>query len=173
MIGRTIRAKRFRGRLKYVLDKKGAVNLFARNIGSGQTIDRFTLEMESCAEESRCKEPVYHLILSWSPKDEVTADQMRDVGVRVIRKLGLEEHQAVAVQHTDEEHPHLHIIVNRVHPRHGKMDAKGKPIHVWLGWKDGERIQSELRDIEQEYGWIEVPGRLALREGRWDFRKDV
>ena len=166
MIGKTGRAKRFRGRLKYVLGKEGAVDLFARNMGGEQGVEGFTDWMEACAAESQCKKPVYTLILSWSPEDDVTADQMRDVGVRVLKKLGLEEHQAVAVQHTDEEHPHLHIIVNRVHPHHGELDSNGNPIRVWKGWKDHQMIESELRDIEQEYGWIEVPGRRSLREGQ-------
>lgn len=170
MISKTWRKERFRESLKSILEKEGRV-LFRRNLGSAQTMDRFALSMCACAGVSRCKKPVYHLMVAWSPKDKVSSDQMEEVGKRLLDCLGLSEHQAVAVQHTDTDHPHIHIIVNRVHPYHGKMNSKGKPIRAWTGWKDAWTIQSELREMEREYGWVEVPGRLVIRDGRRVFRE--
>ena len=38
-----------------------------------------------------------------------------------LRFMGFDEHQAVYIAHKDTEHPHLHIILNRVHPETGKV----------------------------------------------------
>ena len=170
MIGRTWRHERFRKHLKFILGKDVYRLLFACNVGSAKTVERFTLSMDACAGVSRCKKPVYHLMVAWSPKDKVFPDQMKDVGERLLDRLGLSEHQAVAVQHTDTDHPHLHIIANRVHPHHGEMDAEGKPIQVWHGWRDWTIIGSELRNMEREYGWIEVP--VPVRWGRGKGRRN-
>ena len=166
MTGKALSPKDFARTLSYVMKKDGANFLFANNLGGTHTVERFTLSMDACAGVSRCKKPVYHLMVAWSPKDKVSPDQMKDVGERLLDRLGLSEHQAVAVQHRDTEHPHIHIIINRVHPYHGKMNSKGKPIQVWDKYMSWETIESALRDMEQEYGWIENPGRLALREGQ-------
>ncbi len=71
---------------------------------------------------------------------------------RVLHRLGLSEHEAVLVVHRDRAHPHVHVMINRVHPVHGT---------AWDLSYDYRRIQEVLRHIEREFGLREVPGRLA------------
>lgn len=121
--------------------------------------------MAITAARSRAKKTAYHVIVSWDPGDEVDRDQMKEVATRLLAKLGLGEHQAIAVQHVDCEHPHLHIVANRVHEKHGELKPDGKRYRVWKGWKDMAAIEEELRAIELQNEWRIVPGRNAIQVG--------
>lgn len=43
----------------------------------------------------------------------------------VIAALRLQEHRALIVSHGDQDHPHMHLLINRVHPETGL---------VWNRW---------------------------------------
>ena len=62
---------------------------------------------------------VYAYSLSWHPSEEISPKQMANAAKETLEVLGLQKHQAVLVQHTDEPHPHMHVIVNKVNPETG------------------------------------------------------
>lgn len=106
--------------------------------------------MDATASQNyRVEKPVYHLSLSASPGEELDRKGWRDVTDRVLRRLGLEEHQALVVGHGDTHHPHVHVMVNRVHP---------ETLKAWDRWQDYPRIERELRHIERDMKLREVPG---------------
>lgn len=165
MIGKTIRSGYFQKTVGYVLGKEEGTLILKQNLGASNESDRIAMSMQSCADQSKTKTPVYHLIIAWDPADHVGHDSMEIVAKRLLKTLNLEEHQAVVVAHSDCDHPHIHIVANRVHPQHGREGKDGRKIHVWRGWKDGEMIQKELRDMEREFGWRQVEGSLSLQIG--------
>ena len=63
---------------------------------------------------------VLHLTLNWHPEQEPTREEMLDAAEQALKALGADQHQALLVSHTDEEHPHLHVLVNRVSPIDGR-----------------------------------------------------
>ncbi len=79
--------------------------------------------------------PVYTLSLAWHPsKDHTpTPSEMLQAADEVLKTLGLEDHQALIVQHTDTAHPHVHLIVNRVSPINGKY-ASVSNDYLKLSW---------------------------------------
>jgi hypothetical protein len=101
--------------------------------------------------------PVYHLTINFDAADPVTPERMQAVADRVLADLGLTEHQALMVAHRDRSHPHVHIMVNRVHPETGL---------AWNRWQDRPRIERTLRQLEQELGLREVQGRLYQLDGQ-------
>lgn len=165
MIGKAIRGGSFAKTVTYAMDKKHAEILFTQNLGAPADAERVVISMEATSGVSRCKQPVYHLIVSWDPKDDVSREQMTEVAHRLLKELGLAEHQAVATQHQDTDHPHLHVVANRVHPRHGERREDGTRHRVWRGWGDMATIEGALRDMEREFGWRQVPGRLSIQPG--------
>ena len=107
--------------------------------------------MRATAEQSaRVEQPVYHLVLSFDPSDPVDRAAMERVADRVLARLQLHEHEAVYVSHRDREHPHMHLLVNRVHPETGR---------AWEMSYDYRAIQEILREEERALGLREVPGR--------------
>src|SRR5690348_8776148 len=103
------------------------------------------------AQNVRVRQPVYHLVLSFDPSDAADRATMERVADRILGALKLHEHQVLIVAHRDREHPHLHLLVNRVHPETGL---------VWDRWQDQPMIQQVLREEERALGLREVPGRL-------------
>lgn len=100
----------------------------------------------------RTQKPVYHLPISFDPADPVNRAAMRAVADRVLDELGLSEHQALLVALRDTAHPHVHVVVNRVHPADGL---------AWSNSWDYPRIERSLRTLEVELGPRRVPGKHA------------
>jgi relaxase-like protein len=108
----------------------------------------------TAAQNVRVKDPVYHLTLSFDPGDAVDRAAMEHVVDRVIAALDLHGHQVLIVSHRDRGHPHMHLLINRVHPETGR---------VWNRWQDRAIIQEVLREEERALGLRAVPGRLPSR----------
>jgi hypothetical protein len=63
------------------------------------------------------KDKTYHVVISFHPNDRKLADrELADVVRRTVGAVGLQEHQYIAVRHSDQEHEHVHIAVNKIHP---------------------------------------------------------
>jgi hypothetical protein len=59
----------------------------------------------------------YHLVVSFHPEDRrLTSAELEDVVRRTLQAAGLAQHQYIAVRHSDQEHEHLHVAVNKIHP---------------------------------------------------------
>jgi len=94
--------------------------------------------------------PCYSYSLSWHPDEQPSQEEMIELADESLRVLGLEEHQAMIVHHTDEPHPHLHIIVNRIHPETG--------VAVSPSYSKRKLSDLALR-YEKEQGVVRCPAR--------------
>ena len=64
--------------------------------------------------------PVLHYSLSWDVSENPSQEAMQKAALSSLKALGLEEHQALITAHTDTKHPHVHIVINTVHPTTGR-----------------------------------------------------
>lgn len=124
----------------------------SRNLPTRDPACAARLMAATARDSERVRKPVYHLSISFDPGDPVDRETMRRVADRTLRDLGLQEHQAVLVAHRDRQHPHVHIMVNRVHPERGT---------AWSNSWDYRRIETSLRQQEVELGLRVVPGKHA------------
>lgn len=109
--------------------------------------------MAATARDSeRVQKPVYHFSISFDPNDPVNRETMRRVADRTLRDLGLQEHQVLIVAHRDRQHPHMHLMVNTVHPEQRR---------AWSNSWDYRRIEKSLRQQEADLGLRIVPGKHA------------
>ena len=109
----------------------------------------------TASQNVRVAQPGYHVALSFDPGDTVDRATMERVADRTIAALGLTGHQALIVCHRDRDHPHMHLLINRVHPETGL---------VWNRWQDRAVIQKVLREEEIALGLRVTPGRLGPPE---------
>ncbi|MCE7030990.1 relaxase/mobilization nuclease domain-containing protein [Jiella avicenniae] len=90
------------------------------------------------------EKPVYHYSLNFNPADNPTADQMHRAVAQSMDRLGLGEHQALAVEHRDKDHAHVHVMVNLVHPEDGKTAALSyshRKLSTWAAeFEDAEGL---------------------------------
>lgn len=96
---------------------------------------------------SRVQHPVYHVSASWHPDDRPTSEQMNMVVDRVRETLGFDAHQVYVVSHNDTDHPHVHMVFNRVSPE------TGTALNMAHDYK---RLDQLGRALEREYGWASV-----------------
>jgi hypothetical protein len=101
------------------------------------------------AKGRKLAHPVYTYSLSWAPGEDPAQDEMIDAAQETLRALGLHEHEALLVAHNDEPHPHIHVIVNRVHPETG-IAAKLSNDHLQLSaWAEEYEKRQGLIRCEQ------------------------
>ncbi|MDR1649180.1 MAG: relaxase/mobilization nuclease domain-containing protein [Synergistaceae bacterium] len=125
-------------------DPSKVIHVGYQNVLSPETA---ALEMEALATDNkRCKDPVFHAILSWREMEIPTPEQA-DEAVRIaLKELNLEDCQALWVLQNDTQNRHVHIIANRIDPETGKAIT---PANGWT-YKALERA---ARNIEIIQGW--------------------
>ncbi len=149
-VSRARTGKGFGGLSRYLLT--GADGQTPERVAWTATLNLRTDRPEEAAAEMgwtashnvRVQKPVYHLSINWAPEDQPTPQEMRETASRVLWEIGLSEHQALLVAHNDTPHRHVHVMVNRVHPR---------TLKTWDNKHDRLRIRHSLNRIEREKGW--------------------
>ena len=153
MIGKITRGSSFGGLAAYLTGKSERVAWTEPRYLLGTDPKEIAREMEAAAgQSSRTEKPVYHLSISFDELDRPSREQMRAAVEEMLRDLGLEEHQAFMVAHDDSAHPHVHVMVNRVHPETGKAAPLAH---------DYAKVERSLRKLEQEWGMKRVAGHHA------------
>jgi len=105
------------------------------------------------------RDKTYHLVISLHPDDRSLSERELEVVVRrAVEAAGLDEHQYMAVRHSDQEHEHLHVAVSKIHP---------KTLKIHHPWKDIERFKALASELEQGLGLHRVDrSRDKERAGR-------
>lgn len=94
--------------------------------------------------------PVYTYSLSWAPGEEPTQEEMIEAGRESLKVLGLDEHEVLMVAHNDMPHPHIHLIVNRVHPETGEAAGLSNDHLSLSRWAEAyEKRQGQIRCEER------------------------
>lgn len=105
----------------------------------------------SVAGAKQSKGAVYAFSLSWHPDEGVTHGEMVQAADACLQRLGLSEHEAVLVGHGDTEHPHVHVVVNLVHPESGKIASIRQDQRILSAWAlEYEQARGEVRCAERE-----------------------
>lgn len=63
--------------------------------------------------------PVLHFTLSWAEGENPSAEHMKATAISAMKAIGLAEHEALVVAHNDTAYPHVHLVVNSIHPQTG------------------------------------------------------
>ncbi len=122
MIATTSSGRRFGVLARYLMhgrdgtDTERVAWTVGRNLGTDDPELAAALMQATADGNARVEIPVYHLTISFDPADPVSPERMQQVADRVLAELGLREHQTLMVAHGDRAHPHVHCMVNRVHP---------------------------------------------------------
>jgi hypothetical protein len=94
------------------------------------------------ATGAKTQKPVFAFSLAWHPEERPEQWEMVSAGRSALFTLGLEEHETLMVAHRDEDHPHLHLIVNTVHPSTGRTNTlpySKRTLSTWAEQYERER----------------------------------
>ncbi len=125
MIGKIPKpGKSFGGVIEYNVLKKDAAIIYANGVRINKishTIDDFNAQRKM---NPGLGQAVGHIALSWSPEDKerLNDEKMVSIAKEYLQRMKIQDTQVLIVKHKDREHPHIHIVYNRVN-NNGKTIA--------------------------------------------------
>lgn len=63
----------------------------------------------------------YHLLISFRAGENPSADVLSQIEDRVCSGIGFADHQRVSAVHNDTDNLHIHIAINKIHPKRNTM----------------------------------------------------
>jgi hypothetical protein len=158
MIGKIIKGKSFKGCISYILDKEDAKLLGSEGVLLNDTnsiINSFY--MQSLMNPSLAKS-VGHVPLSYSKDDvpKLTDAFMLKLAKEYMQAMGIENTQYIIIRHSDREHPHCHVVFNRV-------DNDGKTISDKNDHFQNEKVTKALKE---KYGLTFGTGKEKVKTHR-------
>jgi len=153
MVAKISKGSGFKGCLKYNLDeKKGYLLETNMNISNGISPTGLSREFRSFSSlNERCKKPVLHIPVSFSKKDNLSDEEMKDIAKKFLERFEIKMNGGfkpegsrpyVIIRHTDTEHQHFHIITSQV-------DSTGKVLKDNNDYKVANKL---CRELEKEFG---------------------
>lgn len=122
--------------------------IMAHNLGTDDPELAAKLMTATAEMSKRCRAASYHAMIAWREDERPTPEAMREIARKTLELAGLAEHQALIVGHGDKVHPHLHMMINRVHPETGR---------AWSTSHDYRRFDRIMRQLSEEHRFAYVP----------------
>lgn len=104
------------------------------------------------------KKPVGHISLSYSLQDapKLTNEKMVELAREYMREMKITDTQYMIVRHHDREHPHVHIVFNRI-------DNNGKTIS---DKNDRYRNEQVCKQLKTKYSLYFAKGKENVKQER-------
>ena len=178
MIAKIIKGADFGGVINYMLSKQEgkAMVLASNNIGftdQNLCVHEFVLQ---ASMRPNVQKPVCHTILSFSANDadQLTDDVMIKIANEYLEKMGYGDTQSLIVRHSDRQHPHLHICINRI-GNNGKTisDRNEKYRSTKICRELTERYGLTIGEGKQEVNRSRLRGEDKLRYEIFDTIKSI
>jgi len=109
------------------------------------------------------KNTVYHYSINFNPEDDLTSDIQQRAVAESLKTLGLDDHQALAVEHTDKAHNHIHVMVNLIDPANGMSAASPQMCE---DGKKRSKLSNSQRKLSKWAAKFERDNGLNITEGR-------
>jgi hypothetical protein len=159
MIAKIVKGQGFKGVVNYILDKtKGTELLDSEGVRlkSPETIIQSFISQTEM--NPRLKNPVCHISLDFSAqdRDKLSNELMVQISKAYMKQMGISDTQYIIGRHYDKEHPHLHIVFNRV-------DNNG---HTISDRNDRFRSEKICKELTQKYSLYFALGKENVKEHR-------
>ncbi len=149
----------FKGVVKYIIDEKKKTQILdadgLRLKSLSSVIDSFVTQ---AGMNSRVSKPVGHISLDFSAQDKKRLSNrlMVQIARDYMKRMGITDTQYIIARHFDREHPHIHLVFNRV-------DNNGKTIS-----DSNDRYRSEkiCKELTKQYGLYYSTGKENVKQHR-------
>lgn len=159
MMAKIVKGKAFKGVVNYILDKQKnteIVDFDGLRVKSKASIAQSFITQASL--NSRVSKPVCHISLDFSAQDKAKLSNQLMVRIAhdYMKQMGIVNTQYIIARHFDKEHPHIHLVYNRV-------DNSGKTIT-----DSNDRFRSEkiCKELTEKYGLYFATGKENVKEHR-------
>lgn len=149
MTANQIKGKGFKGALRYNLEKveKGVAEILDHSFASTSEKTILTEIQMVRIQRPNLKKFFYHTSINFPPGENLPNDKMKQIGLDYLQANGFTQHQYIIFRHYDADHPHLHLLVNRI----------GYDGSVLSDSNDYARSEKILRELEKKYNLTQVP----------------
>ncbi|SEA54250.1 Relaxase/Mobilisation nuclease domain-containing protein [Porphyromonadaceae bacterium NLAE-zl-C104] len=159
MMAKITKGSSFKGVIRYVIDEKKETRILKsdglrlKNLNT--VIDGFVTQAGMIGRVSK---PVGHISLDFSAQDkEKLSDKvMVKIAHDYMQRMGITGTQYIIARHFDKDHPHIHLVFNRV-------DNNGKTIS-----DSNDRYRSEkiCKELTHKYGLYYPTGKENVKHLR-------
>ena len=159
MIAKLSKGGSFSGAVQYIFGPgKGANCLAGMGVLFKDTPSIIRGFERQAAQNPGVSKPVGHVVLSFSPRDAARLDNrlLLSIAVEYLDRMGIKDTQLIIVRHRDREHPHLHILFNRV----------GNNRRTISDRNDRYRPERLCKQQTARYGLYFAPGKEQVKEFR-------
>ena len=141
---------------------------------ASETLGEAVREIELTQAQARRgkAEQTYHLVVAFPAGEVPSREQLEDIEDDLVRAIGFGDHQRLSAVHTDKDHLHFHVAINKVHPetfrtitphqdknklmaacarleiKHGLAATHGERVQA----SDGARLEGRAADMEAHSG---------------------
>lgn len=139
MIGKAKSISHVSNAINYAKNKKGAVEINRHNV-AGETGREIAKEFRVFQNlNARCERNSFSVVLSPSIPDgiKLTYADFAKLADDFLERMNLKEQQYISFLHSDRDHKHLHIFVNRI-------DSNGKAYKDHFISKKAQRIAESI-----------------------------
>ena len=157
MIGKIVQGADFRGVVNYVMLKPDAEPLGSRGLRN-DSIDHIVESFRTQASLNPIAKPVAHISLDFSAydKERLTNKIMLQIADEYLNLMGYVNTQVLIVRHHDREHPHLHLVINRVDNDCRRISDKNERV----------RNAKVCRELSDKYGLYIAPNKENVKRHR-------
>lgn len=159
MIGKITKGSEFAGCVAYVLREDKASLLAAEGVSGTHEEMTEQFELQTLLND-KVKNTVGHISLSFSPEDGARLRNDDSLMVKIayeyMEQMGIRNTQFIIARHTDRQHPHCHIVFNRV-------DNNGKTIS---DKNDRYRNEKVCKALTEKYGLYMADGKEHVNTER-------
>ena len=143
--------KAFERLAAYVVDRDGQPN-GERVVGARITNCEFGDDLEDAIREiegvqarnHRTRmDKSYHLVVSFPEGERPSAEQLQEIEDHLVTSIGLGEHQRISAVHDDTDNLHIHVAINKIHPR----TYRAVEPHF-----DKRKLMAACRELELKHG---------------------
>jgi hypothetical protein len=202
MMAKIAQGRGFKGVINYVLDKDNARLLYASGVrlkNKESVIHSFITQSKANPDITK---PVTHISLDFSVQDKerLTDKTMVGIALEYLDRMGYKNTQYIIARHHDTDHPHIHLVINRIDndgkrisdknerfrstkvclgltKKYGLYIAKGKENVKRHRLKEPDKTKYEIYDaikanLSKCRNWQELTAELKRQGITTDFRKN-
>jgi hypothetical protein len=159
MMAKITKGSSFKGVVKYIIDEKKKTQILdadgLRMKSLSSVIDSFVMQ---AGMNGRVSKPVGHISLDFSVQDreKLTNQLMVRIARDYMKRMRITDTQYIIARHFDREHPHIHLVFNRV-------GNNGKTIS-----DSNDRYRSEkiCKELTHKYGLYYSTGKENVKQHR-------
>ncbi|VEB33721.1 TraI/MobA(P) family conjugative relaxase [Legionella cherrii] len=116
------RLSSFSGLVQYLCNKQNKEERVGKvRLTNCNSLDPIWAVQEVLATQAKNQratgDKTYHMLISFAPGENPSLQVLQEIELKVASSIGFKEHQRISVVHHDTDNLHIHVAINKIHPK--------------------------------------------------------